>query len=540
MVNPPEKWDVETDVCVLGSGATALTAAILASDGGADVGVFEKGDLLGGTSAISGGVLWIPNNPHMQKAGLEDSREDALDYLESLSLGRMETDLIETFVDTGPEMVSYLEEHTPAGWHVFDGYPDYHPENPGGKPNGGRALDENLFAYEELGTWRNAINHSLAPPSPVTMVEAMNMGSLDQSLLPERQKKNMRAMGQALVGSLLKACLNREIPVKTGTRGRDLVRSEDGAVIGIRAEDKGKEIYVKARKAVVLATGGFEWNEKLVKSFLRGPMTGPMSPPENEGDGLLMAMEIGASLGNMSEAWWMPAFRIPGETIRGKPYFQLCLTERTFPRSMMVNSTGNRFTNEAANYNAIGRAFHAFDATSFEFSNLPAWLIFDGVYKEKYPVPDRIVRQANSLRELAALIEVDPDGLEAQVERFNANVAKGEDPEFHRGRSVYDHFNGDLSQERPFTTLGPLDTPPYFAIEIVSGALGTKGGPRTNTKSQVLDTKDNVIPGLYAAGNAMSASTALVYGGAGGTLGPGMTFGYLAGLNAAQEPNHID
>jgi succinate dehydrogenase/fumarate reductase flavoprotein subunit len=538
-VDLPATWDLETDVCVLGSGATALTSAILAADGGCDVAILEKADFVGGTSAISGGVLWIPNHHHMAELGIPDSREDAIDYLESLALGVMDMELVETFVDEAPQMVRYLEEHTPAKWHIFDDYPDYHPEHIGGKPGGGRSLDNDLFPFAELGAWRNAVN-TVNPPFPATLTEAYVDGgaSLADALLAERRKTDMRGSGQALVGALLKGCLDREIPIRTAMRARDLLVVDD-AIVGVRAEHNGTDFYVKARKAVVLGTGGFEWNGDLVKAFLRGPMNGPCSPPENEGDGLLMAMSVGAALGNMSEAWWIPSFRIPGQTVRGKPYHQICLMERTWPGSIIVNSSGRRFTNEAANYNAIGRAFHTFDASSFGFPNLPAWIVFDNVYKEKYRIIDRIVRRANSLRELAKLIQVDADGLEATVARFNTYAVKGEDPDFHRGESVYDSFNGDRSFPAPFTTLGTLDAPPFYAVEVLSGVLGTKGGPKTNTRSQALDTKGRVIRGLYAVGNAMAGTTGMVYGGAGGTLGPGMTYGYIAGINAAKEPNHI-
>ena len=226
-----------------------------------------------------------------------------------------------------------------------------------------------------------------------------------------------------------------------------------------------------------------------------------------------MAMAAGASLGNMSEAWWIPAIHVPGDEMRGRAFARLILMERTWPRSIIVNRKGERFANEAANYNAIGRAFHTFDPNSFEFSNLPAWLIVDSAFK--FPIAGQAVRpdapdwirRADTLAGLAAEIGVDATSLEATVARFNDGVALGEDPDFHRGESAHDSYNGDRSQEPPFTTLGPLDTPPYSAAEIESGSLGTKGGPKTNTKAQVLRATGGVIPGLYAVGNAMDGTT---------------------------------
>ena len=545
----PGRWHLEVDVAVLGSGAAATTAAITASDGGAQTVLLERADVVGGTTALSGGVLWLPNNHHMAEEGIADSRDEALAYLESLSLGVMERELVEAFVDTGPEMLRYVEANTPARFHVFTGYPDYHPENPGGKPEGGRSLDNALFPFVELGPWADRINRQAnAAGFPLTMLESQTVGlaGIPEEVIAERRAQDMRSTGQALAGSLIKGCLDREIPIMTATRGRELVIDDDGAVVGLRAERDGRDYFVKARKAVVLASGGFEWNEELLKAFLRGPMTAPTSTPENEGDGLLMAMAAGAALGNMSEAWWIPGTRVPGEELRGKPVFRLILMERTWPRSIIVNRFGKRFMNEAANYNAIGRAFHTFDPNDFAFMNLPAWLVVDSRFK--FPLaghatgPDApsFIRRADSLTALAGQIGVDAEGLEATVARFNEGVARGEDPDFQRGVSAYDSYNGDRSQEPPFTTLGPIDTPPYYAIEIESGTLGTKGGPKTNAQAQVRRATGGVIPGLYAAGNAMAGTTGMVYGGAGGTLGPGMTFGYIAGMNAAKEPNHID
>ncbi len=544
----PERWDLEVDVAVLGSGASATTAAILAADNGAEVALLERAGAVGGTTALSGGVLWVPNNHHMAEAGIEDSREDALAYLNSLSLGMMDDELVETLVDTGPEMLRYMEENTPVSLHVFEGYPDYHPENPGGKPEGGRSLDNDLFSFEELGPWADRVNHqpdAVFFPATMLEIDSRQVEGIPEDVMETRRARDMRSTGQALAGSLIKGCLDREIPVHTATRARELVLDENDAVVGVRAERDGADYYVKARKAVVIASGGFEWNEDLVKAFLRGPMTAPTSTPENEGDGLLMAMGAGAALGNMSEAWWIPGIHVPGDEMRGRTFARLILAERTWPRSIIVNRYGKRFMNEAANYNAVGHAFHTFDPNTFEFINLPAWLIVDSRYQPpiaRHPVgpdaPDWI-RRAGTLAELAAEIDVDAAGLEETVARFNEGVARGEDPDFNRGVSAYDSYNGDRWQEAPFTTLGPIDTPPYYAARIESGALGTKGGPKTNAKAQVLRATGGVIPGLYAVGNAMAGVTAMVYGGAGGTLGPGMTFGYIAGMNAAREPDHI-
>ena len=540
----PERWDIETDVVVLGSGAGAATAAVVASDGGAEVALLERAETVGGTSALSGGVLWIPNNHHMAEAGIPDSREDVLAYLDSLSLGAMDPELVAAFIDTGPEMVRYLEKNTPLSMHALPGHPDYHPENPGGKPEGGRSLDNDLFSFEELGPWAERVNRH--PHARIEHTTRLEREALDRSVPPDeieaRRARDLRGDGQALIGSLLKALLDREIPLHTSTRARELVLDDDGAVIGVRAERDGAPCNVQARKAVVIASGGFEWNSALLTSFLRGPMTAPVSTPENEGDGLLMAMGAGAALANMSEAWWVPAIHVPGDVMRGRHYARIIVSERTWPRSIIVNRHGKRFMNEGGNYNAAGHAFHTFDPNAFVFENLPAWLIVDSAFETGIagnrvgPAAPDWIRRAATLAALAAGIGVDGGALEETVARFNEAAVRGVDPDFQRGESAYENYLGDRRKEPPFCTLGPLDAPPYYAVEVESGALGTKGGPRTNTKAQVMRATGGVIPGLYVTGNAMPAVTGMVYGGAGGTLGPSMTFGYIAGLNAAKEP----
>ncbi len=538
-------WDLETDVLVLGSGGAGLTAAVCAAVEGARVLVLERAADVGGTTATSGGILWVPNNPHMSALALDDSRDDALAYLESLSLGVMDMELAAAFVDHAPEMIRFLEAHTPLKFHVAEGYPDYHPENPGGKPGGGRSLDPDLFPFADLGPWAERVNrlrtdlHPQAPVAPVTLMEMMR-GAPGKETLAERSARDLRGMGQALVGALLAGCLAHDVAIRTGVRARELIR--DGhAVIGVRAESAEGTLRIGTRRGVVLATGGFEWNSELVRAFLRGPLAGPASVPENEGDGLLMAMAVGAKLDNMSEAWWMPTIPIPGDAVRGHPLYRICLAERTLPGSIIVNGKGRRFVNEAANYNDIGRAFHTFDPTHFAFENNPAWLVFDERFRSRYPIagflpgqaPEGLIESAATLAELAARIDVPAAALEATVERFNRYAADGADPEFQRGVSAYDGYNGDASLSGAARTLGVLEEGPFHAVRIVSGTLGTKGGPKTDVRGRVLDLSGTPIPGLYAAGNAMAGPTGMVYGGAGGTLGPALTFGYLAGRDAA-------
>jgi succinate dehydrogenase/fumarate reductase flavoprotein subunit len=544
-------WDLEVDVVVLGSGGAAMTAAIAAHDFGAkEVVILEKTGMVGGTTAMSGGMLWVPGSHHQQEAGYTDDDEDIVAYLDSLSPGALDPDTLMAFMESGPEMLRHLADKTPVSLHVFKDFPDYQPYMPGAKPDGGRSLDNAAFSFDRLGKWAGRVNPSkMAYPLRGSLMEAVQ-GTLDEATLAEREAKDYRGLGQALAGSLFLAVIDRDIPIEFEKRARKLVK-DGGRVIGVVAEDAdGKDFRVRARRGVVIATGGFEWNEKLVQTFLRGPLTGPVSVPENEGDGLLMAIDAGAQLGNMQHAYWMQSvLEFKPQHRNAKPNYLLGSDERARPGAILVNRAGKRFVNEAANYNALGKSLHAFDAGTHSYANLPYWLIIDQRYRDKYhtfntpaggPVPSYMM-QADSLEELARMAGIDPDGLAATVDRFNDMVRKGHDDDFNRGDNTYDNFYmwGDMDFDPPHRTLGVIDQGPFFAVKMEAGALGTAGGPKTNADAQVVDWDDTPIPGLYAAGNAMAAVLGEGYGGAGGTLGPGMTFGYIAGRHLGTHiPNH--
>ncbi len=539
------------DVIVAGTGAAGLTAAIAAHDGGAKVALFEKAEQVGGTSAWSGGHVWIPNNPHMAAGGASDSRDLALTYLMSLSRGTIEERLAEAFVDAGPQMVEYLDAKAGTDFYSVKGFPDYHPEHPGGLPGGGRTVECPLFAFDQLGEWAARVT-----PSPyfattnITMSETPLGAAVPSVPSPEEMQRRKihdeRGLGQALVGRLLKACLDRGIEPVTSARMRNLV-IETGRVTGAVVEVDGQRREVKARRGVVLATGGFEWNEDYKRAFLRGPLTHPVSIETNTGDGLYMAMKAGAMLSNMREAWWIPVGELPPGVNRMNRF--LLAGDRSRPRTIMVNRQGRRFANEAANYNAFGGAFHQEDVTRFDYANLPCWLIFDRCYVERYGSPGaggagvkssgaeqaaEWLLGAPSLEVLAEKLGVPHANLASTVRRWNDNVAAGHDPDFLRGESAHDRWWGDPDHKGTVeATLGPLDSPPFYALAVRSGGLGTKGGPRVDPDARVVDLDGNPISGLYAAGNACGSPLGMTYGGAGGTLGPAMVFGWLAGRHAA-------
>ena len=493
----PEKWDEEADVVVAGSGGGGLTAALTAAGEGAKVLLLEKLPTTGGTTGISGGWIWIPNNPLMKKAGIPDSREEALTYLRRVAEGQAPEKVIETFADRGPEMVEYIFENVPLEWKIakpalagmISGGPgaDYHPEWPGGKSEG-------------------------------------------RSLFPA-------GGGPGLVKALRDAAEAKGVKVMVETSAKKLIQdAKTKEILGLIAESAGKELTIKARKGVILAAGGFPWNEEMVKHFLRGPSL-PTSTLGNTGDGILMGMAIGADLRNMNEEWGMPVALTAGGTAT------LCASWTTgMPGAIVVNKYGERFYNEAGPYDTVKRAYDVYDSRfdKCEYLNVPAYAIVDADYVGRYTFlgvkpgeeAPKWMWKADTLRDLALALKIDPDALEKTVETFNGYAREGVDLEFHRGESLYDQsWGGDPSFKN--SNLAPLETPPFYTVEMRAGNIGTCGGLRVNEKAQVLNPFEDVIPRLYAVGNNSGVGGPGVhYGGGGGTVGPIMTFGYIAALDA--------
>jgi succinate dehydrogenase/fumarate reductase flavoprotein subunit len=534
------------DVVVVGTGAAGLTAAAVAAELGARVGLFEKSDLVGGTTAWSGGQVWIPNNPHMHEVGVADDRDRAITYIMSLSRGLLDPELVEAYVDGGAEMVTFLESRMPVQFYAVPGMPDYHPEFPGGSAEGGRTIECPIYPFAELGEWAAKVTPSPYFANPHITMSETPLGKAvpdppSAAELERRLVRDERGCGQGLVGRLLRACLDRGVEPHTQWAARELV-SDAGRVVGVAFDTPGGRVEVGASNGVILGSGGFEWDPELCRAFLRGPMTHPVSVDTNTGDGLRMAMKAGAMLSNMREAWWIPVASVPEEE---NPMGRVLINgQRTLPHSIMVNRHGHRFTNEAANYNAFGGAFHVEDVSRFEYANLPCWLVFDQNYADKYGfrvasgiegkgVPAWVPR-GDTPAALAEQIGADPTGLTDAVERWNAQCADAHDPDFGRGDSAFDRWWGDpYLKGRPEATLGALDTGPFYAVEIHSGCLGTKGGPKVNRHGQAVDVDGNPIQGLYAAGNVMGSPFGMTYGGPGGTLGPAMVFGFITARHAA-------
>lgn len=535
---------IPPDVVVIGSGVAALVAALAAHDAGSRVLVLERSETVGGTTAVSGGGMWMPTNHHMAELGVADSREEAMAYCTRLTAGRTPIAMLETFLDQGPAIVAGLEHRTPLRLHPMT-WPDYHPEMDGAKP-AGRMLEPGLH---RRGAHTEKLRRAPILGLPMTLQESTAdwrptyfPERFDADAIKDRVAKGLLSCGQALIGALLEAAAGRGIELRTEMRAVELTAGQ-GSITGVVAEHTPRTAK-PARQAiragaVVLATGGYEWNPELAARYLVAPPQHPHSPPVAEGDGLLMAMELGADLANMTEAWWYPAAVIPGEEYEGRPLARFVGTERTAPHSIMVNRFGQRFVNEAANYNDMQKAFFHFDANLYANRNLPCWVILDSRYRERYPVltlrPGQPVPAwlptADTLAGLATAVGIDPEGLTATAERWNRMVAEGRDRDFGRGDSAYDRFHGDPSAPHP--NLGTVEHGPFFALAVHAGTVGTKGGPRIDEHGRVLHVRDRPIPGLFAAGNVAASPAAGAYFGGGASIGMAAVFGHLAGAAAA-------
>jgi 3-oxosteroid 1-dehydrogenase len=533
------------DVVVVGTGAAGLSAALSAVVDGARVLVLEKAPVAGGTTAMSGGCIWAPNNHRMAALGVSDSREAALEYIRAVSPDgwhNAEESLWAAFVDAAPVMLKFLEAHSPLRF-IANRDPDPYAETPGGMALG-RNVNAAPIRIAQLGEWREKVRRP-------TMDIRLNYHEVIDTHFFFNPKKGMlrifhklawrkwvdaRVRGNALTVGLLKGCLDQGVEIRLSAPVSRLLTDDDaeGAVNGVEYEADGETHRVQVAGGVVLASGGFDWNDEMMAEHFPGPLDWRASPSTNTGDGQRMAAEAGARLDYMDQALLMGTTPVMYEgRLQGQPAADYFL-----PHSMIVNKHGQRFVNEKQMN--IGLPFAEIDPETGTPLHLPAWRIYDGQYAAKYPhaLPSKAFEgnhfRAETLAELARQIDVDPDGLVATAERFSGFARAGVDDDFGRGGSIWDTTRGADPTNKPNPTLGAIEKPPFYAMPFKASFLGTKGGARTNEKAQALRDDGTAIPGLYAAGNVMANAFGSKGVGAGTTLGPCLTWGYIAGRDAAR------
>ena len=550
-------WDKEVDTLVVGSGAGGLLSALVAADNHADVLVIEKEAQWGGTSATSGAGIWIPNSDQARAAGFEDNVDDAFKYVRALSKENVPDANIRAFVENASPMLRWVTNNTEISYQAFP-YPDYHAENPGGSPTGfrthmplpidGKKLGKDvenlrfaspaasLFGYLNWHFDETYIILFRAPGWWWHLTKSLARYWFDWPFRFKSRKDRRLTLGNALLGGLRLAINEKKVPLWLESPLVELI-SDKGKVTGAIVRHDGKSLRIRAKKGIVLAAGGFDKNQMMrdenAPLYRNANYSGGTSG--NTGDSIRAGTAIGADTLNMQSAWAAPVFYVPGED-RGR----LCTIERALPGCMMVNQKGERYLNEAASYHIVGQQMARRAAEQGDAN--PTWFVFDHKYRHNYPVgplypimPDwmqrgevrGILKKGRTIEDLAANMGVPVDTLASTVARFNEYAVKGEDPDFHRGEAAYDKMYGD-PRVGPNPCLAPIAKGPFYAMPIYPGDIGTNGGLLTDDKARVLDAKGKPITGLYAVGNNAASAMGESYPGAGVTIGPAMTFGYIA------------
>lgn len=559
-------WDQEYDVIVVGSGSGGMTAALCAQGHGLSAVVLEKSDKYGGTSAVSGGGIWIPCNDDIARTGGRDSYEEALTYLKTVIGDEVPQARIEAYLKNAPEMVRYLAKTFGVRYHNVPKYPDYYPNKPGGK-EGWRSMQPEEFDAARLGPEFDRQRESfkgtlLMGRIAMDQIEAHTLFSrgpgwigltirmllkywLDLRWRLKTHRDRRQVLGQGMVAALRYAMLRNGVPLQLETGMESLVE-ENGRVVGVTVRQNGRSLRYRAKRGVVLACGGFESNPQMREQYLARPtkVEWTAAPPINHGDGIRAGQALGAALAHMDKVWGSPTVARPGAAQ------QITLfVERGMPGCVAVNAKGRRFVNEAAAYPDFRDAMYADHARGN--GCVPCWLVFDATFRYKYPMGiflpgqiepdaklpkdwlDKVYYRADTLDALAAKIGVDVPGLKETVAKMNEYARTGVDPEFHKGETAIDRYYSDPGV-KPNSCLGPIAKPPFYAVPLWPGEIGTKGGLVTDPQARVLREDGSVIPGLYATGNTSAAVMGPTYAGAGSTLGPAMTFAYVAVRDIAQ------
>jgi 3-oxosteroid 1-dehydrogenase len=549
-------WDQETDLIAVGSGAAGLGAALSAAALGLHTLVVEAEDLVGGSTMRAGGGMWVPANHFMVEAGDLDGAAAALTYLEAVVGDEPPASTRarkEAFVHNAPRMIKFFETQG-IKFRRTTGYPDYYPDRPAGSTVG-RGVESVIYDTSLLGEWADKLPPRVFPRN-------LPMGTLDVAsiVLAKRTARGLArltriyahhlvsmARGQSLIGGggalvaqLLAQVLRRDIPVLLGTRVVELVQAE-GRVLGVVAETgDGRRIRVKARRGVMLGAGGFARNGELRRRYQPDPVGADWTSAAlgDRGDGLMLGESAGAATALLDEAWWGPAAILPPANSA-----VFLVSERSKPGSLVVDRAGKRYFNESTDYVLAGQTMIRHDA---EASAIPSYLLFDHRYRSRYPfggllpgrTPEELLAsgfftRADTIGGLAKLCDLPSDALVETIQRFNDFARSGVDHDFHRGENSYDTYYGD-PRVKPNPCLAPLEVPPFYAVKIFPGDLGTKGGLVTDETGRVLGEDLQPIAGLYAAGNTSASVMGRRYPGPGATIAPALTFAWLAVQHAAR------
>lgn len=553
------QWDHSVDLLIAGSGGGGMVAGLAALDCGLEPLIVEKQSLVGGSTGLSGGIVWLPNNPLMRADGIADSHEDGLAYLADVvgDIGAPSSpERRETFLRAGHEMINFL---TRKGVRLIRcaGWSDYYPNHKGGNASG-RAVEGIPLDAARLGDWRDKVQPPLAKnygyvvlTNELRSVQYFNRSPRAfavaarvflRTAAARARRRQILTNGASLIAQMLKALMDLSDghpPLWTGAALADLV-VEDGRVVGARIVREGTPLNVEARKGVLLAAGGFGHNKEMRRRYSGDqPNDGRWSIANagDTGEALEAAMRLGAKTDLLDEAWWLPSVFIAN----GGAVAASLGSGRQRPGAIYVDPSGRRFCNESNSYVEVGKAMYANKA-------VPCWMIFDEGYVRRYvtsanplkrnqPLPPELiesgaVRRAATIAELAGEIGLPADELARTIQRFNRYAANGLDPDFGRGQSAYNDCLGDPGY-RPNAAIGPLDTAPYYATRVLPSDVGTCGGVLTNEHAQVLDQQDRVIAGLYATGNTTATVMGRTYPGAGASIASSMVFGYVAARHAA-------
>ncbi|MBN3512459.1 3-ketosteroid-delta-1-dehydrogenase [Mycolicibacterium septicum] len=547
----------DVDLLVVGSG-TGLAAALAAHEHGLSVLVIEKSSYVGGSTARSGGALWLPSSQVIEDCGGNDPASRAHTYLESVVADSAPRERYAAYLDNLPATVDMLRRTTPMKLFWAKEYSDYHPEAPGGSAAGRtcecRPLDTAILG-EYLADLRPGVME-VSIPMPTTGADYrwLNlMSRVPRKGLPTVLKRLAQGLGglalgrryaaggQALAAGLFAGAIRAGIPIWLDTSLTELV-TEGGRVTGAVVEHGGNRFVVTARRGVVLAAGGFDHDMEMRRKFQSDSLGSNLSlgAESNTGDAIRLGQDAGADIALMDQSWWFPAVApLPGAAPA------VMLAERSLPGSLIVDHNGRRFANESADYMSFGQRVLQFEASGTPVEDM--WIVFDQQYRNSYvfaaelfprmSIPQAwydagIAAKADSFAELASKMQVPVDEFSATVTRFNENAFAGEDPDFERGRSAYDRYYGDPTIT-PNPNLRPLVKGPFYAVKMVLSDLGTCGGLRADDHARVLREDGAAIDGLYAIGNTAANAFGNTYPGAGATIAQGLVYGYIAARDAA-------